>query len=231
MAIVDSIKGALGMGKTEQSQSEQSTEQSTEQTKEPTALDKFAFLGENAVTNSVKDSNQLQLNRTSEAMTPEAIEAITAGLDFTSAISAQTLADMKEGKVEALLTAFNDMSKRAYLTALQHSGAIADNVLDTRLGGLEKNLPSNISSILTKNELKSSSVAFDNPVVRQAMNDTAARILKQHPDASPSEIAAQTKTYFTELAKAINPEANFDGKSSKTAAIPSVDWFEYALNN
>lgn len=225
MAIAETIKSALGIG----TKAEAVSEAKTETKAEPTGLDKFAFLGENTLKADPDAVKPLALQRSSEAMTPEAVQALTEGLDFTSAISSETLSALKEGNVEALLTAFNDMSKKAYLTALQHSGALADNVLDTRLSGLAKDLPSNISSILTRNQLKATP-AFDNPVVRQAMNDTASRILKVHPDASPAEVAEQTKDYFTELAKALNPDANFDGKARK-AVIPSTDWFEYALND
>lgn len=229
MSIVDTVRNAIGMG----TKSDTGAAGEAGTSAPPEGLDKFAFLGDTGTTESKQDSdspNSVSWDRASKVLTPEAAQALAAKQDFTSAISSDTLTALREGKVEALLSAMNDIGRQSYALAMQHSGQMADNVLDSRMTGLSNKLPTDIASMMTQQELKSEIPGFNHPVVREMLKDTSAKIRAAHPDATAKEIAAQTKEYFTEIAKLINPDANFDGKT-KEATMPSVDWFEYASTN
>lgn len=205
------------------------------QSKAASPLDAFKFLVPNTADASGADSGdgkskQVTISRSSEAMTPENLNAIASKLDFSSAISPASLAALQEGKPEALLSVMNDVGRAAYMAALQHSGAMNDTILDNRLNSLSKSLPDDISKVLTDNGLREHISSFENPVVKEGMKGIADRVRAAHPDATPKEVAKMTQDYFLALAQAISPEdASAAGKGGKGGTVPPVNWLEYAL--
>jgi len=205
------------------------------QSKASSPLDAFKFLVPNMADANGADSGdgkskQVAFSRSSEAMTPENLNAIASKLDFSSAISPASLAALQEGKPDALLSVMNDVGRAAYMAALQHSGAMNDTILDNRLNSLSKALPDDISKVLTDNGLREHISSFDNPVVKEGMKGIADRVRSAHPDATPKEVAKMTQDYFLALAQAISPEDSAAaGKGGKGGNAPPVNWLEYAL--
>lgn len=202
----------------------------TGQVKDPGPLDAFKFLVDTkAEDGSDQASNKdFSFNKTSEVLTPEALSALSKKLDFSSAISEESLSALKEGKPDALIGVMNDIGRAAYTAALQHSGSLSDSVLENRFKSLTKSLPTNIGEVLTEHGLKESIPGFDNPIVKEGMKGIADRIRLAHPDATPKEVAKMTQDYFTALATVINPETG-DKASSKNSPV-DINWIEYALS-
>ena len=240
--VMEAVKSALGFGGDKSTTAAATVAAANKGTNadavdtnvSPAPLDNFAFLAQNDTNKNGADSPDKAIkpiNNFKDFITADTLKALADKQDFTSAISSETLSALKEGKVEAILTALNDMSRASYIAALQHSGLLADNVLDNRLSGLKNNLPSEISDILTQHELRSTVEAFDNPVVRKGMQGIVKEIRAAHPDATPTEVAKQAQQYFTELAMAINPNSNFSTKKGGDVAnVPAIDWLKYATD-
>jgi hypothetical protein len=150
------------------------------------------------------------------------LKTVADNQDFTKGIDPALLQRATSGDTSALIEVIQASSRNAYQTALAHNSSLTEGFVTAREGFAEKGLTGKVKNELTVNALTGTQ-NFDNPVVRKQLVSVAMDLQRQHPDASPQEIAAEARRYITELANAINPQ---------TTATPSsrnkeTDWDSY----
>jgi hypothetical protein len=124
------------------------------------------------------------------------------------------------GDSKAIMQLIEHAGRAAYQNALSHSSTLTNKFTDAREAFNDKSFGGKIKSELTVNAL-TGTANFDHPVVRKELIKVAQDIQRQHPDASPQEVAAKAKEYITALSQAVNPtSATPQGKGTQQ----STDW-------
>lgn len=159
---------------------------------------------------------------------PQVLDKVSSGMDFLQGIDPALMQKATSGDISALMQVINQSNQRAYRASLEHNGAVVDNFIGRREQHLSKGLPSIVRGELTRGAL------FDGgeggtqlpSFAREQLADTARRIQAAHPDASPQQVAAAAKKYFTDMNDAVNQPI---GQKKQNAQAPgSFDWDSWA---
>lgn len=149
---------------------------------------------------------------------------VASSQDFMKGINPELMQKATNGDIGALMQMMNEVSRNSYKASLQHGGKLNEGFVQAREKFSEQGFSKKVGRELTVNAL-TGTPNFQNPVVRKQLIQIAERIQQQNPDASPEEIAQQSRDYITELGNAINPQAKPAGK--ETAGATDWDrWFE-----
>jgi hypothetical protein len=153
----------------------------------------------------------------------KALDGAVAANDFTKGFPPEMMQKATSGDANALMAMMQHVAGQAYKSALSHSATLTGKYSDARDEYNSKGFTSKVQRELTVNAL-TGTPNFKNPVVRKQLIMIAENIQRQHPDSSPEEIADMSRTYITEMNKAINPSAQ--SKSSTDKQAPT-DWDAY----
>ena len=198
---------------------------------EPVGLDKFTKLLHNTQNPDDKTTIKPEEDATpfdpvALLNDPEAVERITAGLDFSGAISAETQEKLTAGSPDAFMAAMQDIGKASYVSALKHSSILSQQAMDERLAAQDKSTGDRISDRLDKHELVRELPELNDPLVAMAVDGFQAKLLAQHPTLQAPQIAAHTKEFIKELSYKMNPETKPKTPEEKDKEAGGVDWLE-----
>lgn len=139
------------------------------------------------------------------AIDPKVLGDIASKQDFMQGLDPQLMQRATSGDTAALMEIIQASSRNAYRTAIEHGGMLTDKFVGAREEHSAKGLGSRVKQELTTHALSDSPTQM-HPVVRQQLSEIASRLSKQHPDASPGEIASMAKDYISQLSQALNPQ-------------------------
>lgn len=156
------------------------------------------------------------------AIPKEALSAASAAIDFTAGIDPVILEAADNGDGKAIRKVQQLMAQAAYSHALEHSAALTNKFTDAREGYNGKKLGSRVRGELTASAM-ADIPGYSNPTVKKQLGIWAEELQKQHPDASPPEIAKMARDYLAEISGTVNPKAarRVNPKDKKT------NWDEY----
>lgn len=154
------------------------------------------------------------------ALDSKTVGEVTSSLDFTKDLPQDLMSKALAGDAQALIQAMNMVGRNAYQTSLQHSAALTDRFVGSRLEFEGKQLGSKVKSELTSSAL-STAPNYQHPVVKAELNRIANMLAAEHPDATPQQIAESAQKYLMDVTNAVNPS-----KPAETAASQGkeTDW-------
>lgn len=150
---------------------------------------------------------------------------VTKSMNFTSNADPELMAKALSGDTKALVDLINHAGQQSYSNSMSHLSGLSDEYMNSRLSFEDKSFGSKVKQELTNSELSANTTNFNHPIVKQQLTDTARALSKQHPDASPQEIAKMAKDYITTLAQAINPPQQTQEQALTASQV--TDWGKY----
>jgi hypothetical protein len=169
------------------------------------------------------------------ALPKDKLAEAAKNIDFMSGIDPALMEKAKTGDVGSIMTMMSEIARNSYINSLDHTSSLSDNFINQRLSFENEGFNGKVKSQLTNEALGSSTANFNNPVVKAQMTEFAQRLAEKNPDASPAEIAAKTKDYFIQLAKAVSGDEG-SGDNSANKGNPNqpsgadVNWEDYLFN-
>lgn len=154
------------------------------------------------------------------------LSQVAQSMDFTKGIDPAVMQKAMSGDAASFMEVIQHTGRAAYEASLEHSSGLTDQYVNSRLEHDSKSFGSKVKAELTQNEL-GTTANFNHPVVKQQLTDTARLLSKQHPDASPQEIATMARNYVTTLAQAINPNFGDTGNASNKQTAQETNWDDY----
>ena len=191
--------------------------QNSQQPKETNPLDSFSKMWDNP--GSEADTPPAY------ALDPKVLTDIAGKQDFMQGIDPELMTKAQSGDVQSMFQVMQAMSRGVYARSLEHGGMLTDKFVGAREAHSGKGLGGRVRKELTEHAL-SDTPNYQHPVVRKQLNQVAEQLQRQHPDASPKEIANMAKSYITELASALNPKDETATKQ-KPGAQTETDWDKY----
>lgn len=204
-------------------------------------LDGMAGSGDNSNGNSQEAANPLDAfkgmfdNKTTEgdkaptfSLPQDILDKVSGSQDFLQGVDKELVTKALSGDAQSLMDLIGAATKNSYKASLSHMSTLSDQFVNSRLEHEGKSLSSRVKKELTTTEL-GNTPSFNHPVVKAQLIQIAESLSKQHPDASAKEIADKAKDYITQMANAINPQANADSNAN-SAKAGEVNWEDY-LNN
>jgi hypothetical protein len=151
------------------------------------------------------------------------MDQVVSSQDFMNGADPELVQLATSGDVKALMQLINHSSRSAYRAAIEHGGVLTDKFVGSYSQHQNKKLPDVLKGHFTEQSLAANTPNFKHPVVKRQLTEIAQRLQKQHPDASPQEIADMSRDYLTELMSAITPE---DPNKTKPKD-GEVEWEKY----
>ena len=152
---------------------------------------------------------------------PEALENIANSIDFSSAITETTQQKLADQSPDALINLVQDISKAAYLRAIQDSSALSQQHISDRLAQQTIQTKDEIATGLSAHELEKALPEIKNPIIRIGIEGFIGKLREQTPGISGMDIASEVKGYLAEMSKAVNPNDSTDKANTKSK---EVDW-------
>lgn len=153
---------------------------------------------------------------------------VAASLDFTQDIDQAIMQKALSGDSNSLIAMMKHISQEAYKTAMKHNSTLTGAFVDSRSQYDGSSLSSRIKEELTNAEFSNNTPGFNHPLVKQELQKVSALIAKNHPDASPAEVAKQAKEYLQLIASNINPAKPNKDEDGNPVGDPT-DWMQVIL--
>lgn len=174
------------------------------------------------------------------AISPDKLQEAASSLDFTAGIDQEVMAKLAEGDLSVLPTLLNHVGQNAYSQALSHGTALTDKFVNQHGAYQAKQVAPMVREQLTSQALAEpatgeQSLDLSNPVVKQAVQQTAVALQQKNPTMSPNQIAQMAKDYHIQLAASMlgaNGDAladlpNQHRQQQQQAEEAETDWDEY----
>ena len=184
-------------------------------------LDKWGGLVENEESGTSPEKSTEVFDPVAILKDPEALERISASLDFTSSISAETQQKLADSAPDALTSLVNDVGKAAYLQAIQHSSALSQQHVADRFNQQQTVTKGDIMSGISDYELEQALPEIKNPIIKLGIESFIGKVKEQNPSISGKGIADEVRGYLKEMHNAINSEAKTPEADKKSKEI---DW-------
>lgn len=164
----------------------------------------------------------------------DTLEKVTGQLDFTSGIDPATIDQLQQGDLSSLPSLLNKVAQQVYSTAMQHNSKLVDEFVKQRSEYDSQQIAPAVKSTLTQSHLDQNLGDLSKqPAMKAQMTETAERLAKAYPDASPEWIAKQSKDYVIQSASQLmgtTPEEIQQlqqQKQQQQQTAQSVDWSTY----
>lgn len=158
------------------------------------------------------------------SLDPAKLTEISGSLNFSQNLSPETRALVEAGDPKGFMAALDEVGRAAYKTSLEHTSHLTGNFVEAHSAHSLSGINDQVKTNLTQSEL-SGTPNYDHPVVKENLNRVAEALQRQHPDASPADIAKQAQKYIQELANAIKTPSASDTAANK--ANEPQDWTKY----
>lgn len=148
------------------------------------------------------------------------IKDAASKMDFTAGLAPELQEKLTNGQPltsAEQLQLHNHIGANAYSHAMEHVTTLADKYIDMRLSHEQQGLRSEVNKLLAKSRTLSNPAIAKNPALKEHFEVITERLSTKFPDATPEWIAQQAESFFTDVAKAINPELGSTGKDNAEA--------------
>lgn len=134
----------------------------------------------------------------------ELLDKVVPQLRLTDSIPAELMERVNNGDGSAMMEAINLVGQTTYKSAMQHAMTLVNHNLEARQSTLPELINSQVQSSLTNQAVTSGDMPnANNPTVKRELQRVAQQFRDANPSASPQDIAAATRNYFTELQTAM----------------------------
>ena len=177
---------------------------------------------ENNNNNTNDDQNQNGLE-----VTPEVLQKSLNNVDFSSALTEETLskiAEGGEGATQAFASAMTEVAKQTMMQSILVSNKIAEKRIEAAKEEYSKNLPNDIRAQTTAFNAAQQHPVLKDPAIRPVVEATQDQLLKKFPQATPNEITEMTVNYLTSMGKLFG---NKDDDSQSSSAPTEEDWEKF----
>lgn len=165
----------------------------------------------------------------------DTLQQVTGQLDFVSGLDQATLDQLQNGDLSSLPTLLNNVARQVYSTAMQHNAALTNEFVNKRSEYDSTRIAPTVKSTLTQARLDSDLGDLSKqPAMKAQMTETAERLARAYPDATPEWIATQAKQYVIQSAAqlmGVTPEQLKQLQSSNAQqsqqSAQNVDWSTY----
>lgn len=154
------------------------------------------------------------------ALDQTALTAAASSLNIMQGVDPAVMQRAEQGDSKAIMQLIEHAGRQAYQNALSHSSTLTGKFTEAREAYNNKDFSGKVKSELTVNAM-TGMANFSHPVVRKELIKVAQDMQRQHPDASPQEVAAMAKEYITQLSQAVNPTPSTQQSQSRQQ---STDW-------
>lgn len=148
---------------------------------------------------------------------------VTKSQSFMKDVDPALMTRLQSGDMTALSDIIEHATRNSYRASLEHSSKLTDKYVGARFDYEGKGLGGKIRDNLVTGNL-SKIPGFSHPVAQQELVKVAKSLAKQHPDASPEEIADEARRYLTELGRSLDPNTQQQADRKKAS---ETDWDEY----
>lgn len=209
---------------------------------DPTAepKDPLAEYGDLFDNKKLEANVQEALPSSQDILNPENMGKIMENIPaFTTHLTDETKAAMAAGGEEggkAIMTAFNEISQGAYKTALTHSVALSEKMVDQRMARMEETISDRINQHNITNTIQSSDAIKNSPVLQAGISILADRLRATNPTAPPEWIAQQATKFFMDSAAVLGggqpgQPGGQPGNKPGEPDIDPTDWIEFATQS
>lgn len=196
--LLKDVQNILGLGNKQQQQQQQ---QQTQQVQQPTTVQQPTEI---SVLDSLLAFNQNRQTETTKAQAPqlgipqEQLAGIAGQIDFTKSIPPEALSRLQSGDMGALAEILNSVGRSVYQQGLQHSMGLTNQYIDSRMSYENESLDSRIGTSMSRRNLDSS-LREVHPYARKMLQNLAADLRAQYPDASEEDIQHTVQETMGEL--------------------------------
>lgn len=148
----------------------------------------------------------------SKAVTPEQLQAISAGGD---------------GAMKAFAESMNKVAQGVYAQSAFASTKIVENALAKSRENFLAELPQHIKQQQVSTTMRDSNPIFSNPAVQPIISALEIQMTQKYPNATPTEITSMAKQYVEALGTAFTPKP----AASASKDSDGTDWEKFLLNN
>jgi len=144
----------------------------------------------------------------------EKLKSLSSGQQFITkdSITPEMQAKFAQGDFSDMVTLINQAAQGSHRAALEHGSTLTGKFVEARDSFSEKKFGGRVKTTQVEQEL-SGLPNYNNPAVKSHLNDIANRLSRQHPDASPREIALEAQRLLMEIANGVNPENTPEAKA------------------
>lgn len=148
-----------------------------------------------------------------KAVTPETLQAITAG---------------GEGAAVAFAQAMNKVAQTVYAQSAFATTKIVDQALAKAQESYDARLPSMVKKLSVNENLQTSNPHLSNPALAPLVSALSEQLVRKNPNATAAEIQSQVNDYFAAIGTSFAPVAP-ETPASKAAAAKakSEDWSNF----
>lgn len=140
------------------------------------------------------------------------LDAVANNQSFAGQITDEQKQKLASGDFSVLTDIVESATRKVYRTALEHGSTLTGKFVEARDGFSEKKFSGRVKGEQVNQEL-AGIPNYSNPAVKSHLNDIANRLSRQHPDASPKEIALEAQRLLMEIANGVNPENTPEAKA------------------
>lgn len=184
-------------------------------------LDPFTKLWENVPN---KD------DKTSPAPVPlnaEQLQKAMANVDFSDTITPEQLTAIQNGGEEAaaaLPVILNTAIRQSMVQSTLINNKLTEKAIADAVASHLAELPAQLRSQTASNHLKDTNPIFNHPAVKPVMEATQAKLMVQHPDATPAELTQMTQDFVLAMGQAITPQQVVNDNG-----VDNTDWEKFML--
>lgn len=140
---------------------------------------------------------------------PTKLTEQAAKTNFVNSIPPEKLAEMAKGGeegVKAALEVINNVAQAGYAQSSLVAAKLVEHALEKQ-GEKFQNvvIPQIIRQMEVRGNLTDANPALNHPAIAPVLAAVQEKLAKQHPDASPKELATMAQDYVSAFATAVNP--------------------------
>lgn len=182
-----------------------SNSQNNQQQSENSGLESFKDLWNNTNTEGeqLEDDSDLSSLFTVD---PDKINESVSKIDFTQSISPEALEAISAGgeeAVKAFATSLNKVAQEVFSKSMLASGSLVKQAFSKAQDRIDARASRNFTRLKVSDELTSVNPLLKDPSVAPMVAAVQSQLQRKYPDASADEIRTQAEKYFENFAKLV----------------------------
>jgi len=140
-------------------------------------------------------------------LSSEIVTKAAGSLNFTDGLPKELADKVAAGNLSPAdhMDIMQHVGRQAYAKAMEHMSTLTDRFVGLRTAHEQQGLPKQLRNLLATTKAASLPSAQSNPVVKAHMELISSQLAHKYPDQTPDWIAEKAQSFFTDMAKAINP--------------------------
>ncbi len=156
---------------------------------------------------------------------PNTLNSAAASMKFLEGMPPELMQRVQAGDPQAIMEMVTFATQNAYKSSLQHSSMLTDKFVGAYSAYDKKQFAPQVKSQMVGQEL-SKIPNYSHPAVKAQVDMIAEQMQRQHPDASPEEVANHVKSYMKASLAAmglISMDGGQQGMQGQTKSA-ATDW-------